>query len=104
MDVFGKLWICGPRDVGEITLRMSTYPTRSGQVLSSARFAIKSGETVAFVGPSGMASPHCLPSWNVSDIFGSILLNSIDVRVERDGLTINLGLWVQEPVLFTGTI
>jgi len=93
---------------GSVEFRHVTFGYRANQpVLKDVSFAVKPGETVALVGPTGsgktssMALVHRF--YDVWD--GQILVGGRDVRdVTQDSLGHSIAMVLQEPFLFTGTV
>jgi len=76
-------------------------------VLKNITFTAMPGETVAIIGPTGSGKStlvNLIPRfYEVSE--GSILIDGIDIRdMELDELRKNIGIVLQESILFTGTI
>jgi ATP-binding cassette subfamily B protein len=77
------------------------------EVLHDINLEAKPGETIALVGPSGAGKTTLTALlcrfYDVSD--GRITIDGHDIRdIKRDTLTRRLGLVLQEPFLFSGTI
>jgi ATP-binding cassette subfamily B protein len=76
-------------------------------VLSNIDLAVRAGEAIAIVGPTG-AGKSTLTSlvarfYDVTS--GRLLIDGVDVRkLERHSLTRRLGIVLQDPFLFSGTI
>lgn len=100
----GKL----PRVRGEVEFRDVTFGySRDLPVLHDFNMHIKAGQTLAIVGPTG-AGKSTIASlvarfYDVQE--GSILIDGYDVRsVTQHSLRSQVGIVLQEPFLFTGTI
>jgi len=77
------------------------------QVLSGINLSIKSGETVAFVGPSGAGKTTiCSLIPRFYDIqSGAISIDGIDIRdMTKQSLRSHIGIVQQDVFLFTGTV
>ncbi len=93
---------------GSVEFRNVTFGYAPGQpVLKNVSFRVKSGETVALVGPTGsgktstMALVHRF--YDVWD--GAVLVGGEDVRnVTQDSLGRAVAMVLQEPYLFSGTV
>jgi ATP-binding cassette subfamily B protein len=76
-------------------------------VLKHVSFKVKSGETVALVGPTGSGKSSCMSLihrfYDVQQ--GQVLVGGHDVRaVTQDSLGEQIAMVLQEPFLFTGTV
>jgi ATP-binding cassette subfamily B protein len=76
-------------------------------VLHNISFTVNPGEMIGIIGPSGSGKTTVINLicrfYYVSD--GQILVDDIDIRaIERDDLRRHIGLVLQEPYLFRGTI
>ena len=84
------------------------YPTRPNQkVLKNLNFVIQPGQKVAFVGPSGSGKSSIIQLierfYDVAE--GEILIDDINVKeLYLPSLRKNIGLVLQEPVLFKDNI
>jgi len=94
---------------GEIAFSNVTfaYETSDKPVLNDISFSVKSGETVAFVGPSGAGKTTIsalIPRfYDVQS--GSITIDNIDVRdMTKRSLRKQIGIVQQDVFLFTGTL
>jgi len=93
---------------GSIELRNVTFGYLPGQpVLNDIKFRVEPGETVALVGPTGSGKTSITSLihrfYDVSE--GSVLVGGHDVRdVTQHSLGKQVGMVLQEPFLFTGTI
>lgn len=76
-------------------------------IINNLDLDIKSGKTVAIVGPSGGGKTtlcHLIPRFYEINS-GSILIDGVDIRdVSRESLRKNIGMVAQDVFLFTGTI
>jgi ATP-binding cassette subfamily B protein len=93
---------------GEIEFDGVTFEYVPGvPVLSDINLHVRAGETVALVGPTG-AGKSTLTSliarfYDVSE--GRLLIDGRDIRdVQRKSLTRRLGIVLQDPFLFSGTV
>lgn len=93
---------------GSIELRNVTFGYLPGQpVLKNVSFRVDPGETVALVGPTGSGKTSTTALIHrFYDIWeGQVLVGGHDVRdVTQHSLGRNVGMVLQEPFLFTGTI
>jgi ATP-binding cassette subfamily B (MDR/TAP) protein 1 len=84
------------------------YPSRPDvRILDHYNASIKSGETIAFVGPSGggKSTLVALLERFYDPVEGSILLDGVDIRtLQLHWLRAQIGLVSQEPVLFATSI
>ncbi|MDO8612108.1 MAG: ABC transporter ATP-binding protein, partial [Dehalococcoidia bacterium] len=77
------------------------------EVLSDIDLRVRPGETIAIVGPTG-AGKSTLTSlvarfYDVTS--GSVLIDGVDIRrIERRSLARRLGIVLQDPFLFSGTV
>ena len=77
------------------------------QILDNISFEVKKGETIAFVGSTGSGKSSII---NVFMRFyefqaGEILIDGVDIRhYSKEELRKNIGLVLQEPFLYHGTI
>jgi ATP-binding cassette subfamily B protein len=100
----------GLEDVsGNIEFKNVSFSYNNGEdtILSNLNMDIKSGKTIALVGPSGAGKTtlcHLIPRfYEIKD--GAILLDNIDIRdIKIKDLRKNIGLVQQDVFLFTGTI
>ncbi len=97
-----------PQIRGEVEFRDVTFGySRDLPVLHDFNMHIKAGQTLAIVGPTG-AGKSTIASlvarfYDVQE--GSILIDGYDVRsVTQHSLRSQVGIVLQEPFLFTGTI
>ena len=97
-----------PQVRGEVEFRDVTFGySRNLPVLHDFNMHIKAGQTLAIVGPTG-AGKSTIASlvarfYDVQE--GSILIDGYDVRsVTQHSLRSQVGIVLQEPFLFTGTI
>ena len=79
----------------------------SNPVLKNVSFDVKSGESVAIVGPTGSGKSSCISLihrfYDVQK--GAVLVGGHDVRdVTQESLGRHIAMVLQEPYLFTGTI
>ncbi|MEQ8249308.1 MAG: ABC transporter ATP-binding protein [Alphaproteobacteria bacterium] len=93
---------------GAVEFRNVTFGyDRNRPVLHDLSFAVKPGETVALVGPtgSGKTSITALLHRFYEVWEGSILIDGVDVRdYAKDALSRHVSMVLQDPFLFTGTI
>ena len=93
---------------GAIDLRHVTFSYQPGQpVLEDINFQVAPGETVALVGPTGSGKTSITSLihrfYDVGE--GQVLVGGHDVRdVTQHSLGKQVGMVLQEPFLFTGTI
>lgn len=93
---------------GEISFKNVGFMYDSNtQVLHNINLDIRSGRTIALVGPSGGGKTtlcHLIPRFYEIDE-GEILLDGMDIRnIQRESLRKNIGIVQQDVFLFTGTI
>ena len=84
-----------------------TYEKTQAPVLKNLSFQVKSGETVAFVGPSGAGKTTiCSLIPRFYDVNkGAITIDGIDIRrMTMRSLRKNIGIVQQDVFLFTGTL
>jgi ATP-binding cassette subfamily B protein len=93
---------------GEVTFQHVRFEYVPGvEVLSDIDLHVRPGETVAIVGPTG-AGKSTLTSlvarfYDVTS--GSVLVDGIDIRhIQRRSLARRLGIVLQDPFLFSGTV
>ncbi len=93
---------------GAIQFNNVTFGYLPGQpVLEDINFRVEPGETVALVGPtgSGKTSITALIHRFYEPWQGEVLVGGVDVRdVTQDSLGRQVGMVLQEPFLFTGTV
>lgn len=92
---------------GELELRDVSFRYGSRQVLDGVNLKVKQGEMVGLVGHSGSGKSTLVNLlcrfYDVSD--GAVLADGIDIRqIEMASYRRNIGLVLQEPYLFFGTI
>ena len=92
---------------GELELRNVSFRYGSRQVLDGVNLKVKQGEMVGLVGHSGSGKSTLVNLlcrfYDVSD--GEVLADGIDIRqIEMASYRRNIGLVLQEPYLFFGTI
>ncbi len=97
-----------PRFKGRVTFKHVTFAYRRGQdVLRDVNFTLTPGKTVAVVGPNGAGkSTLCamLPRLFDPDE-GTITIDGEKInRCTLDGLREQIGMVMQQPLLFSGTI
>lgn len=84
------------------------YPMSDGQeVLQDLSFVVSAGSQVAFVGPSGggKSTMMDLISRFYDPVRGAILIDDVDIqRMSLRFLRENIGIVLQDTILFTGTI
>ncbi|MFM1815756.1 MAG: hypothetical protein RLZ98_2451 [Pseudomonadota bacterium] len=109
VDITDKPDAVAPEKIdGSVEFRNVTFGYVKGQpVLKNVSFKVNPGETVAIVGPtgSGKTSTTALIHrfYDVWD--GQVLVGGHDVRnMAQDSLGRHIGMVLQEPFLFTGTI
>lgn len=98
----------GPAEISELEFRHVDFSYQSGEsVLRNFNLTVKSGETIALVGASGGGKSTIV---NLAARFyeptgGGIFVNGVDLR-ERSlaWYQSNLGIVLQEPHLFSGTV
>lgn len=93
---------------GDITLNNVSFAyDKSKQVLDNINLQIRSGDTVAFVGPSGAGKTticSLIPRFYDVD-GGSITIDGMDIRdMTKKSLRSNIGIVQQDVFLFTGTL
>ena len=99
-----------PRLKGEIEFRNVSFSyTPAEDVLKDVSLHIKSGETVAIVGPTGAGKTTLVSLlsrfYDVPRGSGAILVDGYDVRdVTRRSLASQMSMVLQEPYLFSGTV
>ena len=99
-----------PRLRGEIELRNLSYGYVPGQdVFRNLYLHIKPGEAVAVVGPTGAGKTTLVSLisrfYDVPRDKGAILVDGHDIRdVTRSSLAGQMGMVLQEPFLFSGTV
>ncbi len=99
-----------PRLRGEIEFRDVSYSYDSGQdVLKHINLHVRSGETVAVVGPTGAGKTTLVSLisrfYDVPRGRGAILVDGHDIRDEtRKSLVSQMTMVLQEPFLFTGSV
>ena len=93
---------------GSIEFRNVTFGYAPGQpVLKAIEFSVKSGETVALVGPTGSGKTSIMALINrFYDVWdGAVHVGGQDIRtVTRNSLGRHVAVVLQEPYLFSGTI
>ena len=98
----------GKDDDGAVEFRNVTFGYNpNNPVLKNVSFKVKSGETVALVGPTGSGKSSCMSLihrfYDVQD--GAVLVGGKDVRdVTQDSLGRHIAMVLQEPYLFTGKV
>ncbi len=117
-SVFGLIDSPGEEDRGTVRLARArgeirfesvsfTYPSRTDPALSGVSLAIRPGETVALVGPSGGGKTtlvNLLPRF-YAPTGGRILLDGHDIQaLTLESLRANLALVSQDVVLFNDTV
>jgi ATP-binding cassette subfamily B protein len=104
----GKNTVRLPSVKGKIEFRDVTFGYLNYlPVLQNVSFTVNPGEMVGIIGPSGSGKTTLINLicrfYFVSD--GQILLDDIDVRtIEKNDMRRHIGLVLQEPYLFRGTI
>lgn len=93
---------------GTVCFENVSFSYEAGKpILENLSFEVKAGETIALVGPTGAGKTTVL---NLLSRFydvdsGRILIDGTDIaRVTTDSLRKNMGVMLQEPFLFPGTI
>ncbi|XP_059216355.1 multidrug resistance protein homolog 65 [Stomoxys calcitrans] len=108
MSTDGKLLNYGLRGDVEFADVFFRYPSRPDVIVHRGlNIKIKSGTTVALVGSSGCGKSTCIQLLQrfYDPVFGSILLDDLDIRKYNiKWLRSNIAVVGQEPVLFMGTI
>ncbi len=95
-------------DDGSVEFRNVTFGYNPKHpVLKDVSFKVKSGETVALVGPTGSGKSSSMSLihrfYDVQD--GAVLVGGKDVRdVTQESLGRHIAMVLQEPYLFTGTV
>jgi ATP-binding cassette subfamily B protein/subfamily B ATP-binding cassette protein MsbA len=97
-----------PRFRGRVTFKHVTFAYRRGRpVLRDINFTVKPGKTVALVGPNGAGkSTLCamLPRLFDPDE-GTITIDGEKInRYQLDGLRDQIGMVLQQPMLFSGSV
>lgn len=98
----------GDCDDGSVEFRNVTFGYNPQHpVLKDVSFRVKSGETVALVGPTGSGKSSSMALihrfYDVQD--GAVLVGGRDVRdVTQNSLGHHIAMVLQEPYLFTGTV
>uniref|UniRef100_T1PIN6 ABC-type xenobiotic transporter n=1 Tax=Musca domestica TaxID=7370 RepID=T1PIN6_MUSDO len=108
MSTDGKLLNYGLRGDVELVDVFFRYPSRPDVIVHRGlSIKIKSGTTVALVGSSGCGKSTVIQLMQrfYDPVFGSILLDDLDIRKYNiQWLRSNMAVVGQEPVLFRGTI
>ncbi|XP_073843183.1 multidrug resistance protein homolog 65-like [Musca autumnalis] len=108
MSTDGKLLNYGLRGDVELVDVFFRYPSRPDVIVHRGlSIKIKSGTTVALVGSSGCGKSTVIQLLQrfYDPVFGSILLDDLDIRKYNiQWLRSNMAVVGQEPVLFRGTI
>ena len=93
---------------GEVVFDNVSFEYVEGQkVLEGINLTVRAGETIAIVGPTG-AGKSTLTSlvprfYDVTE--GRVLIDGHDIReIKRDSIARRLGIVLQEPFLFSGTV
>ncbi len=98
----------GRDDDGSVEFRDVTFGYNPDQpVLRNVNFKVKSGETVALVGPTGSGKSSAMSLihrfYDVQQ--GAVFVGGKDVRsVTQESLGRHIAMVLQEPYLFTGTV
>ncbi|MGJ8583832.1 MAG: ABC transporter ATP-binding protein [Marinosulfonomonas sp.] len=98
----------GPEDDGSVQFQNVSFAyDPKNPVLKNVSFDVKSGESVAIVGPTGSGKSSCISLihrfYDVDK--GAVLVGGRDVRdVTQESLGRHIAMVLQEPYLFTGTI
>lgn len=97
-----------PNIKGNIEFKSVDFQYEDGKnVLSNISFEVKSGETIALIGPTGSGKSslvHLLPRLYEYDK-GSILIDGIELNsIDKFWIRKNVGLVLQEPFLYAKTI
>lgn len=104
----GKLLNYGLRGDVEFQDVFFRYPSRPEIIVHRGlNIKIRTGQTVALVGSSGCGKSTCIQLLQrfYDPIFGSVLLDDLDIRKYNiQWLRSNIAVVGQEPVLFLGTI
>lgn len=109
VDIVDK---AGARDLedadGSVEFRNVTFGYVPGQpVLKNVSFRVKSGETVALVGPTGSGKTSTMALVHrFYDVWeGEVRVGGVDVRdVTQDSLGQTVAMVLQEPYLFSGSV
>jgi ATP-binding cassette subfamily B multidrug efflux pump len=98
----------GPDDDGSVEFRNVTFGYDPAHpVLKDVSFRVRSGETVALVGPTGSGKSSCMSLIHrFYDVLeGAVLVGGRDVRtVTQESLGRHIAMVLQEPYLFTGSV
>lgn len=101
--------LSGPlKTIDTIEFRDVTFAYKAGQtVLREFNLTVRAGETIALVGPTGGGKSTIvgLACRFYEPTSGAVLINGIDYRtIKLKSLQSNLGMVLQQPHLFSGTI
>jgi ATP-binding cassette subfamily B protein len=98
----------GPSRIDSIEFRDVTFAYKAGQtVLRNFNLTVRAGETIALVGPTGGGKTTIvgLACRFYEPTSGQILINGVDYRQRSlKWLQSNLGMVLQQPHLFSGTV
>ncbi len=98
----------GPDHDGSVEFRNVTFGYDPAHpVLKDVSFRVRSGETVALVGPTGSGKSSCMSLIHrFYDVLeGAVLVGGRDVRtVTQESLGRHIAMVLQEPYLFTGSV
>lgn len=92
---------------GEVEFRNVTFKHSEEPVLKKINLKVEPGDMVALVGPSGAGKTSLINLiarfYDVNE--GAILIDGVDIRdVTLESLRRHIGMVLQEPILFSGTI
>lgn len=92
---------------GDVEFRNVNFAYDEAPILKDVSFSVKSGETVALVGPTGAGKTTIINligrQYDIQD--GSVLIDGIDVRnVTMHSLRSQMGVVLQDSFLFPGSV
>ena len=103
----GEYPLSGDIEFQNVTFRYDTDKTGAMPELQNVSFTIKAGETVGILGGTGSGKTTLVRLLDrLYDLEeGRILIGGVDIRnIKLDHLRKNIGVVLQEPYLFSGTI